>query len=85
MEVFYALGHPVGSSCTCATDLKHAAMHLHIESQNVAAQIGKNSTIDQSVPERLRVLRADVALVGARKAVYRMHRMMTKDDLMLGV
>jgi hypothetical protein len=43
MEVFDAFRHPVRSSGAPRADLQDAAMHLYIERQNMAAQVGENT------------------------------------------
>jgi hypothetical protein len=43
MEVFDAFRHPVSCSRTSRADLKNASVHLHVECQDVAAQIGDDA------------------------------------------
>jgi len=43
MEVFDTFRHPVGCPGAARADLQDAAVHLYIERQNMAAQVGENS------------------------------------------
>jgi len=55
---------------------------LRIEGEDMATAIGAHAGLDQDRPERWAMLRSDFALVGAGKAVYRMHGMVADNQLM---
>ena len=85
MEIFDALRHAVRGAGAGGADLQHAAMDLHVECQDMAAQVGEHARLAQNVPECRRVLWADIALVGAGEAVDRMDGMVARDELVAGV
>ena len=65
--------------------LEHAALHLDVERQDVAAQICQHVVRHERIPERGSVLGTDVALVGAGEAVHRKHGVMADHQLEPGI
>src|SRR5437899_12752126 len=85
MQILDAFRHPVSRSRARSANLQDAAMRLHIEGEDVAAQIGNHVLVHQDIPERANVFVADLALIGPRKAVDGKHRVMAKNELMSGI
>jgi hypothetical protein len=56
-------------------------MHLHIERQDMTAQIRQDPMLNEDMPESLTIVRCDVALAGTGKAIHRMDRMVPQDQL----
>ena len=57
MQILDAFRHPVSRSRARSADLQDTAMRLHIEGEDVAAQIGKHVFVHQDVPERAEHIR----------------------------
>src|SRR5579859_3461164 len=70
VQVFKLLRHAMQRACACCAELQHAAVHLDVECENVAAQISEYVVRDEHVPEGVGVLRPDVTLIGACEAVH---------------
>ena len=85
MKVLDALGHAMGRAGACGADLQHAAMDLHVEGEDVAAEIGQHAALDEHVPELGRMLGTDLALIGTREAVDGEHRVVAKNQLVAGI
>src|SRR6516164_201809 len=81
MQILDALRHAMRGAGSRAADLQHAAMHLHVEGEDVAAQIGEHPLFDQDVPEPACMFWPDLTLIGRLEAVDRMHRMMADHEL----
>ena len=85
VQVFDAFGHAVRRSGAGGADLQHAAMDLHVEGEDVAAEIGEHAALDEHVPEISRVLGADLPLVGTGEAVDREDRVMAQHQLVVRI
>ncbi len=60
-------------------------MHLHIEREDMAAEVSENLVLDETVPEVSCVFRADLAFIVAGIAVHRKHRVVADHDLVARV
>ena len=65
MQILDLLRHSVRGSRTGCRDLQHAAMHLHIEGQDMTADISEDIVRHQQIPELLGMLRTDLANIRA--------------------
>ena len=85
VQVFVLGRHAMGRAGPGRADLQYARLHLHIKSQDMAAEVGEHAVAPQRIPEAPAVFPLDHALVVARVAVDGPDRMMAEDQLVPGV
>jgi hypothetical protein len=60
-------------------------MHLHVEGEDMTAQVGEHVRLHQDVPEPAGVLGADLALVGSGEAIDGVDGMVAQNELVPGI
>ena len=68
-----------GSRCA---NLKHTTVDLHVEGEDVTADVSKYTSVDKDCPERRCVFWSNLSLIGAGEAVDGINGMMADDQLM---
>ena len=81
MQILNAVRHSMRRPGSRCANLKHTTVDLHVEGEDVTADVSKYLRVDQDRPECRRVFGPNFSLIGTGKAVDRINGMMTDDWL----